>query len=83
MSVAKNCSRTLGYDYSEVSLPNANRSRIVGAITGKGTLPQVFVNGKHVGGYEELQNWAKKSRLTRRPTAGEPIPSRRARPALA
>ncbi len=58
---AKKLLKGLGYDYSEVSLPNPNRSRIVGAITGKGTVPQVFVNGKHIGGYEELQNWAKKA----------------------
>ena len=50
-----------GYDYAEVSLGNANRSRIVGAITGKGTVPQVFVNGKHIGGLEDLERWAQKA----------------------
>jgi len=24
-------------------------------------VPQVFVNGRHVGGLEELQEWAKKA----------------------
>ena len=40
-------------------LGNANRSRIVGAIAGAGTVPQVFINGTRVGGLEELERWAK------------------------
>ena len=45
------------------SLPdgNANRSRIVGAITGAGTVPQIFVNGQRIGGLEELQKWNRKA----------------------
>jgi glutaredoxin-like protein len=58
---AKALLKELGYDYAEVALPNTNRSRVVGAITGKGTVPQVFVNGKHIGGLEELERWAKKA----------------------
>jgi glutaredoxin len=44
-----------------VPLNHSERSRIVGAITGRGTVPQVFVNGKHIGGLEELERWAKKA----------------------
>jgi glutaredoxin-like protein len=58
---AKKLLKDLGYDYAEVSLDNANRSRVVGAITGKGTVPQVFVNGQLVGGLEELQRWNRKA----------------------
>jgi glutaredoxin-like protein len=58
---AKKLLKDLGYEYSEVSLGNANRSRVVGAITGQGTVPQVFINGKHIGGFEELQAWSKKA----------------------
>ena len=58
---AKQLLKDLGYDYAEVSLCNANRSRIVGAFTGAGTVPQVFVNGQRIGGFEELQKWAKKA----------------------
>jgi len=58
---AKKLLKDLGYDYAEVSLGNANRSRVVGAITGKGTVPQVFVNGQLVGGLEELKRWNKKA----------------------
>jgi len=58
---AKALLRDLGYDYAEVSLDHRNRSRILGAITGAGTVPQVFINGQRIGGYEELQQWAKKA----------------------
>ena len=58
---AKKLLKDFGYDYAEVSLGNANRSRIVGAITGKGTVPQVFVNGKLIGGLEDLQRWGQKA----------------------
>jgi len=51
----------LGYEYAEVLLPNTNRSRVVGAITGKGTVPQIFINGQHIGGWEELEQWSKKA----------------------
>lgn len=58
---AKALLKELGYDYAEVALPNTNRSRVVGAISGKGTVPQIFVNGKHIGGLEELERWAKRA----------------------
>src|SRR6185312_5292675 len=58
---AKALLKSLGYAYSEVKLDHSDRARVVGAITGRGTVPQVFVNGRHVGGLEELQEWAKKA----------------------
>src|SRR6185295_12043576 len=58
---AKALLKELGYDYAEVALPNTNRSRAVGAITGKGTVPQVFVNGELIGGWVELERWAKRA----------------------
>jgi len=33
----------------------------VGAITGAGTVPQVFVNGQCIGGFEDLERWSKKA----------------------
>jgi glutaredoxin-like protein len=50
-----------GYDYVEIPLEHKARSRAVGAIAGRGTVPQVFVNGKHIGGWEELEQWARKA----------------------
>jgi len=58
---AKQLLKDLGYDYAEVSLGNAERSRIVGAITGAGTVPQIFINGSRIGGLDELQKWSKKA----------------------
>ena len=37
------------------------RSRVVGAITGAGTVPQVFVNGRRIGGLDELEKWSRKA----------------------
>ena len=58
---AKVLLKKLGYRYAEVQLDNSDRSRVVGAITGRGTVPQVFVNGKHVGGLAELERWSQKA----------------------
>lgn len=55
---AKSRLRELGYDFAEVALPNISRSRVVGAITGQKTVPQIFINGRHVGGLEELERMA-------------------------
>ena len=51
----------LGYDYAEIALDHKVRTRVVGAIAGRGTVPQIFVNGQHIGGLEDLQRWAKKA----------------------
>ena len=58
---AKKLLGDLGYDYAELPLGHTYRSRIVGAITGAGTVPQVFVNGQRIGGFEELERWAKRA----------------------
>ena len=50
-----------GYDYVELSLEHKSRSRVVGAIAGAQTVPQVFINGTRIGGWEELERWAKKA----------------------
>jgi glutaredoxin-like protein len=50
-----------GIAYAEVPLPHALRTQVVGAVTGRGTVPQVFVNGQHIGGLEELQRWAEQA----------------------
>jgi len=58
---AKALLRELGYDYAEIALEHKTRSRAVGAITGRATVPQVFINGRHIGGWEELERWAKRA----------------------
>src|SRR5262249_39842960 len=58
---AKTLLTQLGYDFAEVLLPHASRSRIVGAVAGAKTVPQVFVNGRHIGSLEALEDWARKA----------------------
>src|SRR5512141_3331676 len=58
---AKALLRDLGYDYAEVPLPHTTRTKVVGAIAGAKTVPQVFVNGRLIGGLEELEKLARKA----------------------
>jgi len=58
---AKALLEDLGYEYAEIPLEHRIRSRAVGAITGQGTVPQVFINGTYIGGWEALEHWAKKA----------------------
>jgi glutaredoxin-like protein len=52
----------LGYDYAEVPLAHTVRNRVVGAVTGKGTVPQIFINGEYIGGAEELEAWSRQAK---------------------
>ena len=46
-----------GVDYEEVVLGKDATSVSLRAITGRNTVPQVFIGGKHIGGSEELENY--------------------------
>jgi glutaredoxin-like protein len=50
-----------GYDYVELPLDHKVRSRVVGAIAGAQTVPQVFINGERIGGWEALERWARQA----------------------
>ncbi|MCK9510403.1 MAG: glutathione peroxidase [Pigmentiphaga sp.] len=52
---AKSLLTEKGYDYIEMPLENKNRGKILGAISGNLTAPQVFINGKLIGGLDELK----------------------------
>jgi glutathione-dependent peroxiredoxin len=47
-----------GIDYVELPLTHKIRLKALGAIAGTQTVPQVFINGQRIGGYEELKRWA-------------------------
>ncbi len=58
---AKTLLTEMGYDYAEVPLAHTLRSRVVGAVAGESTVPQVFINGQRIGGLEALERWARKA----------------------
>ncbi len=54
-SEAKGLLKQKGYDYIDVPLEHKNRGKVLGAVSGNLTAPQVFINGKLIGGVEELK----------------------------
>ncbi len=60
-SKAKATLTELGYDYVEVPLQHQIRSKVVGALTGQLTVPQVFINGQYIGDSEAVEQWARKA----------------------
>ena len=52
---AKNLLKSKGLDYSEIRIDTdpARREEML-ARTQRRTVPQIFVNGQHVGGYDDL-----------------------------
>ena len=46
-----------GYHYAEIPLDHKVRTKVVGAIAAAQTVPQVFVNGERIGGWEALERW--------------------------
>jgi glutaredoxin-like protein len=50
-----------GFDYAEIPLPHTVRTRAVGAIAGASTVPQVFINGRLIGGSAELDAYLRKA----------------------
>jgi glutathione-dependent peroxiredoxin len=54
---AKDLLKAKGYDYVDIPLPHKTRGRATGAIAGTDTTPQVFINGKLVGGLEQLERY--------------------------
>ena len=58
---AKRLLSEAGYDYVEVPLAHTIRTKVVGAISGGRTVPQIFVNGKLIGGADELEAFVRKA----------------------
>ena len=58
---AKSLLTELGYTYAEIPLNHTTRSRIVGAVTNEKTVPQIFINGEHIGGLDALEQLVKKA----------------------
>ena len=58
---AKQKLRDAGIDFAEVPLPHAIRTKALGAIANAGTVPQLFVNGRLIGGSEQIDAWLRKA----------------------
>ena len=54
---AKSALRDASIDFDALELNNEFSERTLRAITGRTTLPQVFVNGELIGGADELETW--------------------------
>lgn len=52
---AKQMLRTNGYQFEEIVLGNDATFTSIKAITGRETVPQVFIGGKHIGGSDDLE----------------------------
>jgi glutaredoxin-like protein len=50
-----------GYDFVEVPLPHTIRTKALGAIAKAQTVPQIFINGEHIGGGEALEAYLRKA----------------------
>ncbi len=46
-----------GIEFEEIVLDGALSSRSLRAVTGRDTVPQVYVGGEHIGGADELEAW--------------------------
>ena len=55
---AKALLTTQGLPYEEIELGSKGISySSLAAITGRGTAPQIFIDGEHIGGADELEQW--------------------------
>ena len=63
---AKNFLKSRGCDYSEVRVDRepGKLAEMLERSGGRRTVPQVFVNGTHVGGYDDLVAAERSGRLT-------------------
>jgi glutaredoxin-like protein len=46
-----------GMDYEEINLGADATLRSLRAITGRETVPQVYINGQHIGGSDDLEKY--------------------------
>jgi glutaredoxin 3 len=64
---AKTLLKQRGYDYTEynVQLDNSKREEMRIRTAGARTIPQIFINGRHVGGCDDLYALDRKGELGR------------------
>lgn len=61
---AKKTLESKGYEYTVYNIADyENKREFVRRLRGVRTLPQIFVNGEHIGNDQDLQIWASDGRL--------------------
>jgi len=58
---AKKMLSDAGFEFAELQLPHRIRTKALRAIADAGTVPQVFVNGRLIGGSEALEDYLRKA----------------------
>ena len=59
--------RSIPYDEIDVGSDEARRNEMIERAGGRRTVPQIFIDGAHVGGYTELRALADKGGLAALP----------------
>jgi glutaredoxin-like protein len=54
---AKGMLHEAGVDFDELVLNRDFRESTIRAVSGKTSVPQIFINGEYIGGSEELESW--------------------------
>lgn len=54
-TLAKDLLRQKGVQFKEIDVASPEIAREVRALTGRTSVPQIFINGQHIGGYSELR----------------------------
>lgn len=63
-SAAKNLLDSLGLKYDEIIIGDAlSLDEMIRKSNGRRTMPQIFINDYHVGGYDDLKNLVKDDKL--------------------
>jgi len=62
---AKGLLRDAGIEFEELALNKDYTDRTLRAVANATTYPQVFVDGEHVGGADDLEGWLAQRRETR------------------
>lgn len=59
---AKGLLRDAGYEFEELVLNRDYSDRTLRAVANRTSFPQVYINGEHIGGSDDLERWLKSAR---------------------
>ncbi len=56
-------SKAVAYEEYEISMDAEKRQEMIGRANGRTTVPQIFIDGRHVGGSDDLAEMERAGRL--------------------